>query len=290
MNDGREQLVNEGEFPFSRGDFKMIADILMSEAGIALGDNKVNLVYSRLAKRLRALRLQSFRDYCDLVTGPDGSAERSEMIAALTTNVTRFFREPHHFEHLKTEILPPLVALAKKGGRVRFWSAACSSGQEPYSIAMTILSVMPDAPRHDVKILATDIDPNMIAFGQQGAYPDSALESVPNAMRSRWFVADGGSQMRVGDELRALVSFRRLNLIGTWPMNGRFHAIFCRNVVIYFNHDTQAQIWSRMAPLLEPAGALYIGHSERVSGPAEHLLKSDGITTYRVAGKQTVKA
>jgi chemotaxis protein methyltransferase CheR len=283
-------LVSEGEFNFSAADFRTIAQILLSETGISLGENKVNLVYSRLAKRLRALGLKTFREYCDLIQSPSGETERGEMIAALTTNVTRFFREQHHFDHLKSEILPPLVAFAKKGGRVRIWSAACSSGQEPYSIAMTILGVMPDAGRYDIKVLATDIDPNMIAFGQEAIYSDSAAESIPTALRSRWFLSNGSGAFKAGDELRGLVSFRRLNLIGSWPMSGRFQAIFCRNVVIYFDHDTQAKIWERMAPLLEPGGALYIGHSERVTGSAERLLKSEGITTYRFSPKQASKS
>lgn len=283
-------LVSEGEFNFSAADFRTISQLLLSETGISLGENKVNLVYSRLAKRLRALGLKTFREYCDLIQSPIGETERGEMIAALTTNVTRFFREQHHFDHLKSEILPPLVAFAKKGGRVRVWSAACSSGQEPYSIAMTILSVMPDAGRYDIKVLATDIDPNMIAFGQEAIYPDSAVDSIPAALRSRWFLSNGNGAFKAGDELRGLVSFRRLNLIGSWPMTGRFHAIFCRNVVIYFDHDTQAKIWERMAPLLEPGGALYIGHSERVTGSAERLLKSEGITTYRSSPKQASKS
>jgi len=283
-------LVSEGEFNFSAADFRTISQLLLSETGISLGENKVNLVYSRLAKRLRALGLKTFREYCDLIQSPNGETERGEMIAALTTNVTRFFREQHHFDHLKSEILPPLVAFAKKGGRVRVWSAACSSGQEPYSIAMTILSVMPDAGRYDIKVLATDIDTNMIAFGQEAIYPDSAVDSIPAALRSRWFLSNGNGAFKAGDELRGLVSFRRLNLIGSWPMTGRFHAIFCRNVVIYFDHDTQAKIWERMAPLLEPGGALYIGHSERVTGSAERLLKSEGITTYRSSPKQASKS
>lgn len=283
-------LVSEGEFNFSAADFRTISQLLLSETGISLGENKVNLVYSRLAKRLRALGLKTFREYCDLIQSPNGETERGEMIAALTTNVTRFFREQHHFDHLKSEILPPLVAFAKKGGRVRVWSAACSSGQEPYSIAMTILSVMPDAGRYDIKVLATDIDPNMIAFGQEAIYQDSAVDSIPAALRSRWFLSNGSGAFKAGDELRGLVSFRRLNLIGSWPMTGRFHAIFCRNVVIYFDHDTQAKIWERMAPLLEPGGALYIGHSERVTGSAERLLKSEGITTYRSSPKQASKS
>ena len=273
-------LVEHGEFMMSARDFASIAAMMMAETGISLNEGKANLVYSRLAKRLRVLGLRGFSQYCALVQSPEGAAARQEMVAALTTNVTRFFREPHHFEHLKHKILPPALARAKQGGRVRFWSSACSSGQEPYSIALTLLSLMPEAFKYDIKILATDIDPNMLAAGQAGFYEESLLEVVPAALRNRWFApASGGFQ--VTPELRALVSFRRLNLIGHWPMQGDFQAIFCRNVVIYFENDTQEKIWSRMLPLLDAQGALYIGHSERVSGPAEHELRSDGITIYR---------
>jgi len=271
----------DGEFHLSTADFNTIAKIIHAEAGISLAENKGHLVYSRLAKRLRALGLASFKEYCDLITHEDGAAERQAMIAALTTNVTRFFREPHHFEHLKTIILPPLLQKAKQGGRVRLWSAACSSGQEPYSIGMTVLSLMPDAGRYDVKILASDIDPNMLREGQEAVYPDAAMQSVPPALRAKWFVNNGAGSARAGEELRALVTFRKLNLIGNWPMQGLFHAVFCRNVVIYFSAETQAKVWGRIAPLLEPGGVLYIGHSERISGVAEQMLRSDGVTTYR---------
>lgn len=274
--------VVEGEFPLTTADFNTIARIILAEAGISLSANKGHLVYSRLAKRLRALGLSSFNEYCAIITGNGGETERQAMIAALTTNVTRFFREPHHFDHLKTQVLPPLLQQAKRGGRVRLWSAACSSGQEPYSIGMTLLSLMPDIGRYDVKILATDIDPNMLRDGREAVYPDSAMESVPAALKSRWFVNAGPGLVRAVDELRALVTFRKLNLIGSWPMQGRFHAIFCRNVVIYFSSETQAEVWARFVPLLEPGGVLYIGHSERVSGSAEQKLRSDGVTTYRV--------
>jgi chemotaxis protein methyltransferase CheR len=271
----------DGEFHLSAADFNTIAGIIHTEAGIALGENKGHLVYSRLAKRLRLLGLTRFHDYCAVITGDDGKDERQAMIAALTTNVTRFFREPHHFDHLKTTVLPPLLQTAKQGGRVRLWSAACSSGQEPYSIGMTVLALMPEAARYDIKILASDIDPNVLRDGQEAVYPDSSMESVPPALRARWFVNHGEGTARVGEELRALVTFRKLNLIGSWPMQGRFHAIFCRNVVIYFNAETQARVWGRIAPLLEPGGTLYIGHSERISGIAEQMLRSDGVTTYR---------
>jgi chemotaxis protein methyltransferase CheR len=273
----------EGEFLFTTEDFKKIAQILHSHAGIALTEGKAALVYSRLAKRLRSLGLRSFRDYCALVEGAAGVDERQAMMAALTTNVTRYFREPHHFEHLRDHVLPPLVERARRGGRVRLWSAACSNGQEPYSMAITVLAALPEAADLDVKILATDIDPNMIAEGKAGVYREDAVAPVPLELRRKWFrKVQVGAETRwsVADELRRLVAFRELNLIGDWPMRGRFDAIFCRNVVIYFDEPTQERIWSRFAPLLEPGGVLYIGHSERVTGPATALFETVGLTTY----------
>jgi chemotaxis protein methyltransferase CheR len=234
---------------------------------------------------LRALGLESFRDYCELVSSHAGLSERQQMLAALTTNVTRFFREPHHFEHLRKQVLPPLIEKAKRGGRVRFWSAACSNGCEPYSIALTVLSVLSDAANYDIKILATDIDPNMVAEATAGVYSDTLMQPVPSDQRLRWFSAERGAEGKIwtaSDTLRSLISFRELNLIGNWPMRGQFDAIFCRNVVIYFESDTQAKLWSRFAPQLSPGGYLYIGHSERVSGPATSLFENEGITTYRL--------
>jgi chemotaxis protein methyltransferase CheR len=276
----RQGAIVEGEFLLTADDFARLAGMLLADAGIALAQSKATLLYSRLAKRLRALGLQDFKQYCDLLTDPAEREERGRMLAALTTNVTRFFREPHHFDHLRKTVLPPLLAAAQRGSRVRIWSAACSSGQEPYSVALTILGLLPEAGRYDVKVLATDIDPNMIATAKAGKYSDDLLSPVPAAMRQRWFrpCADG---MEAGPELRQLVGFRELNLIGTWPMRGPFDAILCRNVVIYFAEDTQALIWSRFMPLLSPAGHLYIGHSERLSGPAAAHFETVDITTYR---------
>jgi len=271
----------EGEFPFTTEDFRKIAQILHSYAGIALADGKAALVYSRLAKRLRSLGLRSFREYCALIEGVEGVDERQTMMAALTTNVTRYFREPHHFDHLRDVVLPPLVERARKGGRVRLWSAACSNGQEPYSMAITVLAALPEAANLDVKILATDIDPNMVAEGRAGIYREEAVAPVPLDLRRRWFKkAQSEGSWEVADELRALVSFRELNLIGDWPMKGKFDAIFCRNVVIYFDEPTQERIWSRFAPMLEPRGTLYIGHSERVTGAATSVFETTGLTTY----------
>jgi chemotaxis protein methyltransferase CheR len=278
----RQVLVENAEFAFTASDLAIIVRIMIQEAGISLSGAKANLVYSRLAKRVRKLGLSSFAAYCVLVESKDGAEERQEMIAALTTNVTRFFREPHHFEHLREKVLPALIAQARAGKRVRLWSAACSSGQEPYSMALTLLAGMPDAGRYDIKILATDIDPNVLATGEAGVYENSLLEPVPAPMRKTWFspMNDESGRMRANDELRSLISFRKLNLIGSWPMKGKFQAVFCRNVVIYFENDTQETIWSRFVPLMAEDAALYIGHSERVSGPAEAHLRSDGVTIY----------
>ena len=152
-------------------------------------------------------------------------------------------------------------------------------------MALTLLGAMPDAQRHDIRILATDIDTNVIAVGAAGVYEESLLEPVPAALRKAWFSPVGNRQMQANDALRSLISFKRLNLIGNWPMKCKFQAIFCRNVVIYFELPTQEHIWSHMLPLLDDNGALYIGHSERITGPAEKILRSDGITIYRKTGK-----
>jgi chemotaxis protein methyltransferase CheR len=282
---GKTRQLVEGELLFTEEDFRRISAMLHADAGIAIPETKATLVYSRLAKRLRALGLRSFRDYCALVADGRGGDERQKMLAALTTNVTRFFREPHHFEHLESKVLPPLQAHAKAGGRVRLWSAGCSNGQEPYSIALTILTRLPEAADLDVRVLATDIDPNMVAEGKAGIYRDDLVAAIPEPVRRRWMTPlDGGRSWQAGDAMRRLVSFRELNLIGEWPMKGPFDVIFCRNTVIYFEEDTQSRVWSRFEPMLKPGGALYIGHSERLTGPATARFENDGLTTYRKVG------
>jgi chemotaxis protein methyltransferase CheR len=280
--DDRRTLV-EGEFPFTADDFRRIAATLHAAAGIALHESKATLVYSRLAKRLRTLGLESFRDYCGLVASAEGLDERQRMVVALTTNVTRFFREPHHFEHLKTVVLPPLLTAARRGTPLRIWSAGCSNGQEAYSIALTILSLAPDAAELDIRILASDIDVNMLAEGREGLYGAGPMEPVPVEMRNRWFAREG-DRWRASETLRSLVVFNELNLIGEWPMRRKFQAIFCRNVVIYFEEETQSRVFSRFLPLLAPDARLYIGHSERLFGEAAQRLETDGVTTYRLRG------
>ena len=278
---GREEgpLV-QGEYHFTEADFKAVAAMLHADAGIHLPPAKATLVYSRLAKRIRTLRLADFAAYVSLVGTPEGKDERINMLAALTTNVTRFFREPHHFDLLRTQILEPLAASVKAGARLRLWAAGCSTGQEPYSMAMTVLSVIPEATRLDVKILATDIDPNVVQTGRNGIYNDDNVSPVPKEMRDRHLKRDRESgDWMVSPELRSLITFNELNLIGDWPIKGKFDAIFCRNVVIYFEEPTQERIWGRYRQLMQPHARLYIGHSERVNDPN---YETDGLTTYRL--------
>ena len=264
----RDMPVPNGEFPFTWSDFRQIATLVHSQSGIVLTESKVNLVYSRLAKRLRAIGLKSFRDYCALIESEDGVDERQAMIAAMTTNVTRFFRESHHFDYLRSHVIPGLAERLRSGERVRIWSSACSSGEEPYSIALTILKEMPDAPQRDLLILASDLDHNMVARGRAGIYDARLVESIPLDLRREWLttVQDKdkiGYQMK--PEVRSLVRFNELNLLGSWPMRGKFDIIFCRNVMIYFDEETQDGIWARFADILTRDGTLFIGHSERIA-------------------------
>jgi len=283
-----DEVLASGEYPLTLRDLGEIAAMIYSDAGIALNDSKASLVYSRLSKHIRNLGLSGFRAYCQLVSSPEGAAERREMLSHLTTNFTRFFRENHHFEHLRDEVLPGLVQRAKSGGRVRIWSAASSDGQEPYSIALTVFQAFPNVLDYDFKILATDIDPKILAIARQGAYDEQALESVSPATRKQWFkeVEIGGRRKyQVDERLKRLITYNELNLMAQWPFKGKFDVIFCRNVVIYFDEPTQMRIWTRFADLLPVGGHLYIGHSERVSGDSKNDFDNIGITTYSYVGK-----
>ncbi|MBU2328415.1 MAG: chemotaxis protein, partial [Alphaproteobacteria bacterium] len=211
-----DEVLASGEYPLTRRDLGEIAAMIYSDAGIALNDSKASLVYSRLSKHIRNLGLSGFRAYCQLVSSPEGAAERREMLSHLTTNFTRFFRENHHFEHLRDEVLPGLVQRAKSGGRVRIWSAASSDGQEPYSIALTVFQAFPNVLDYDFKILATDIDPKILAIARQGAYDEQALESVSPATRKQWFkeVEIGGRRKyQVDERLKRLITYNELNLM-----------------------------------------------------------------------------
>ncbi|MFV2033752.1 MAG: protein-glutamate O-methyltransferase CheR [Halocynthiibacter sp.] len=270
------------EFEFTSGNFQVISDVIRKEAGINLSATKDSLAYSRLANRLRALKMSSFTEYCRLISGPGGADERLELLSALTTNVTRFFREPHHFEDLASVLLPGLVRRARSGGTIRIWSAGCSTGEEPYSLAMTILAAMPDAAKFDVRILATDIDPRVLNHAGAALFSDQSLSGLSDERKSKFFRRES-DRWRVSKEVCELVTFGRLNLMEKLPMRGPFDAIFCRNVAIYFDRLVQQDLWTRFAEKLAEHGRLYIGQSERVTGPVETSLKPVGVTTYAFA-------
>ncbi len=265
------------------GSFGRLAGLVHRESGIVLSESKRSLVVSRLGRRIRELGLADFAAYCSYLDRGEDRAETQRLISLLTTNVTRFFREGHHFDALKSDLLPPLLNRARSGGRVRIWSAGCSSGEEPYSIAMCILALMPEASRHDIKVLGMDIDAEVIARARRGSYANLGEDDIPASLRKDFFEPDPTlpQALRVTTAARSLVTFNELNLLRDWPMRGPFDVIFCRNVVIYFDAETQAGLWRRFAEILAPGGTLFLGHSERI-GPAEAgLFETTGVTRYQ---------
>ncbi|HEX6959359.1 MAG TPA: protein-glutamate O-methyltransferase [Ferrovibrio sp.] len=265
-------VPEDREFSFSADDYAFLRAMLKQRTGIELGPTKQNMVYARLAKRLRKLGFKSFRQYIEFIGSEEGRDELGTTLNALTTNLTKFFRENHHFEHLGSTALQEIRARATtQGRRLRIWSAGCSSGEEPYSIAITLLRAMPDIKQWDAKILATDIDTEMVRRGAEGVYSAAALDGIPPDIAKKYFELYGADKIRLCDEARGLISFKYLNLIGDWPMKGPFDAIFCRNVVIYFDKDTQRTLFDRYANLLVPGGFLYIGHSENLFGITERF-------------------
>lgn len=256
------------EFRFTDSDFRFIADLIRERAGINLGPHKRAMVYTRLARRLRSLNLTSFKAYREIVSDPN-SSELVDFVNALTTNLTRFFREGHHFEHLGATVLPECENRVQVGGRrrLRIWSAGCSSGEEPYSIGIVVQDWLKGRYGWDARILATDIDTNILARAKAGLYSDESVSTVPKAFHGKYFVKDSstpGKPWRVHPQVHALVTFKQLNLLGAWPMKGPFDVIFCRNVLIYFDKPTQGVLINRFADLLVPNGYLYLGHSESI--------------------------
>ncbi|MDT8438363.1 MAG: protein-glutamate O-methyltransferase CheR [Wenzhouxiangellaceae bacterium] len=255
------QANSHDEFELGDKEFYFIADFIRKHAGIELSDAKRHLVYGRLVRRLRQLGLGSFGDYCKLLRD-DPEGELEHCANALSTNLTSFFREPHHFEYLASSIVP---ALRQRGPDVPVlcWSAGCSTGEEPYSIAMTLAETLPAS--YKVRILATDLDSNVVATGESGIYKDERITGISEERRKRWFMRGKGAKsgmIRVRRELREMVTFRKLNLLDPWPMRNRFDFIFCRNVIIYFSKETQATLFSRFHELLRPSSVIFIGHSE----------------------------
>lgn len=267
------------EFQYRDDDFEKVKSIIYRKAGINLSDSKKQLVYSRLARRLRALNLPDFSSYLHRLE--NDLSEQEEFINALTTNLTAFFREPHHFSIL-SDFVHKRVNSNKK---LRVWCAASSTGEEPYSIAMTLVEAFGkfDAP---VEIIASDIDSNVLREAESGVYLMDRIEAISLAQKKQFFLRGKGAnsgKVRVVDELRKLISFKKINLLDTqWPLDGKFDVIFCRNVMIYFDKPTQLKLLERMLKLLDSDGLYIAGHSESFS-QASSLVRLVNKTTYKLA-------
>lgn len=254
----------EREFEFTQHDFELLRQLVNKHTGINLSEHKQEMLYSRLSRRLRVLQLKSFSQYYKLLKS-DGGEELIQFVNAVTTNLTAFFREPHHFELMEKILLPHLLEKKRASRRLRLWSAGCASGEEAYSMAMVVKEVVPQD--WDVKILATDLDSSVLAKGMKGVYEEERINGISQQRLHRWFKKGTGLQagkVQVVPELQALITFKHLNLIHQWPMRGPFDMIFCRNVVIYFDKATQKVLFERFANLLEKDSYLLIGHSENL--------------------------
>lgn len=271
--------MDQGEFPLSDREFARIKERVYRVAGISLSEAKRTLVVSRLGKILRRKGVASFSDYVDFLERGATDAEEQEFVNALTTNLTRFYREDHHFDHL-VGYVGELVAARPRTSptgkpRLRIWSAGCSTGQEPYTIAMSLVAKYPELKRWDFRILATDIDTAVLEKAERGVYPEAELAGL-DPQRTGMFERVGNGAVMVPPAIRALVAFKPLNLNQEWPMKGPFDAIFCRNVAIYFDKPTQTQLFTRLSDMMAPNGFLYIGHSESIAA---------GVGAFSLVGK-----
>ncbi len=266
-------------------DFQKISHLIYEQCGICLSEGKEALVRSRLGKRIREGQFDSFRSYYDHVLNDASGKELIRLLDSISTNFTSFFREEQHFDFLRSELLPELIEMKKVTGKktLRFWSAGCSSGEEPYSIAITSSEAIKHAPEWDVRILATDISTKVLGTAQSGVFHRDRVESIPHELLKRYFLRgerDWKDFVRVKDSLRQRIQFKRLNLMESFSFNEPFDCIFCRNVMIYFDSRTRADLVNRFFGCLREGGAFLIGHSESLTG-IRHSFKYVTPAVYR---------
>jgi chemotaxis protein methyltransferase CheR len=278
-------LVLPGVRPLTEGEFRKFQAFVFRHAGIHLSTAKKALLVGRLARRLRALALESFGEYYELIERD--AEERIQAFDAICTNETHFFREPRQFEFLAARVYPAWMAAAEAGERsrmIRVWSAACSSGEEPYSIAMSLLTHFPAESGWTIEIVATDLSTKILARAEAGLWPIDKSAEIPQAMLKRFMLKGVGAQegkMKAGPEIRACVRFARLNLNdASYPVAGQFDLVFCRNVLIYFNAESKAGVIGRLLGRLAPEGILFLGHAETLNGVTDRV-RSVGPTAYR---------
>ena len=272
------------EVKLNEDDFAKVSRIVYDHCGINLHDGKKELVRARLAKRLRKGNFKCFADYLDYVLNDNSGVEFSLLIDALSTNLTSFYRESQHFDFLKGELLPALMKRkqAKNCLKIRGWSAGCSSGEEPYSLAITLLDALEGIVNWDVKILASDISTTILEKAKGGLYEAKRVEPVPGNLKHKYFNMShqyGDKYYQVNDKLRSAVIFRYVNLMEDWPIGGPIDFIFCRNVMIYFDKPTQQRLVGRFYDLLDQGGMLFTGHSESLTG-IDHKFKYVRPTIY----------
>jgi chemotaxis protein methyltransferase CheR len=259
--------------------FKKVSQIVYRHCGINLKDGKEALVRARLMKRLRALKLNSIDDYVDLISAKEGTVELERMIDVMTTNKTSFFREAEHFRFLQETVLPQA-----DWRKLRLWCAACSSGEEPYTLGIVLREAIKPIDRRDILILATDISTTVLEKAVSGVYQGNTLNDVPKALVGRYFSrcpnGAAGISYRINDSVKRLIRFGQLNLLDNWPMKGPFDVIFCRNVMIYFDRQTQQRLINRFYDYIRPGGYLFVGHSEGLSS-VTHSFKYVRPATYR---------
>jgi chemotaxis protein methyltransferase CheR len=276
-------VANGGGPLLGDAEFQFLRDFVYRHCGIALSEQKRQLVQGRLLRRLRALGLKEFASYCELLR-KDPDAELGELASVISTNVTAFFREMHHYDLLVEQLLPHWLEEKKHGGRLRIWSAGCATGEEPYALAMVLAEALERTGSYvDARILATDLSPQALEHAQAGMYALERMEGVSTERRRRWFLRGEGQYEGyacVHQRLRELVTIQPLNLLHDWPMRGPFDAIFCRNVVIYFDKPTKQRLFERYAGLLAPGGYLFLGHSESMHGLSD-AFDLVGRTVYR---------
>ncbi|MGI6394419.1 MAG: CheR family methyltransferase [bacterium] len=270
-------------------EFKKLQDLVHKISGISLSDTKKELVISRFSKRLKELKLNSFGEYSDLIVSPSGFSEVQNFINSITTNKTDFFREAHHFDFIVSTFIPQVVAYSKPV--VRIWSAACSTGEEPYTIAMVMLRHLVEPYGIPVKILATDIDTNVLKRASRGIYDFQAIEQVPDHYLKKYFLKgkeESTGLFKIKDEIRNMVTFKQLNFIAEeYPITSTFDIIFCRNVIIYFNSETKKAVVSKLFRYLNEGGYLMMGHSETLFNMIDDLVYlKNTIYQKRVFSKQ----
>ena len=274
------ELINSAakEFKFTNEDFNFLSKLVGLNTGINLTEDKRELVYGRVAKRLRLLGLHSFSDYCVLLR-QENTEEVKHFINSITTNVTSFFREAHHFEYLAEKIIPDIIS--KNSGKtrphLRIWSAGCSSGEEPYSIAMVLRENIRNIDNWDARILATDLDSNVLETAKIGEYPIERTNEITTERKKRWMLMGTGKKrglVKIRTDIRDMVHFKQLNLTQKWPVSSMFDCIFFRNVAIYFKRETQIRLLSRFADHLEDNGTLFVGHAESLVGISDRFIKT----------------